>query len=423
MVGGGHAGSGSLAESARPGDGLGPRLVGGAVVAGCRGPVTSRATNTMHDTTTTSTTSPVTAAPMLPPRRPRTETGWWLPATVSSAVLVAALIGAASVEIPYYVLEPGTARATEALILVDGPALFPSAGEVYYLTVGIQPTTTLGAAEGWIDPDTDIVPESFVLGDQTEAQNREQNALAMVSSKDIAASVALAYLGYPLLPTGTGATITEITPGSAAEVAGLQPGDTIVAVDGVAVRLNPELAADLGGRGPGEVVALTVEDLDGAARAVSVTLGPRPDDPTVAFLGVATGTRGFDAGLPFAVEIDSGEVGGPSAGLAFTLAILDLLTPGDLTGGAQVAVTGTINPDATVGPVGGVAQKAAAAAAAGATVMLVPSAEYEAALDHAHGMRIEAIDDLAQALAVLDDLGGNALALGSPGTESAAAPG
>ncbi|MBA2495498.1 MAG: hypothetical protein H0V33_00085, partial [Acidimicrobiia bacterium] len=93
-----------------------------------------------------------------------------------------------------------------------------------------------------------------------------------------------------------------------------------------------------------------------------VTLGPRPDNPAVAFLGVGTGTRGFDAGLPFAVDIDSGQVGGPSA-------------------------------------------------------------EYEAALDHAHGMRIEAVDDLAQALGVLDDLGGNALALGSPGTEAAAPPG
>jgi PDZ domain-containing protein len=360
---------------------------------------------------------------MVPPRRARTGTGWWLPATVSSAVLAAALIGAASVQIPYYVLEPGTARATEALIVVDGPEQFPSTGEIYYLTVGIQPTTPLAAAQGWIDPDTDIVPESFVLGDQTEEQNREQNALAMVSSKDVAASVALAHLGYRLSPSGTGATVTDITPGSAADVAALQPGDTIVAVDGVAVRLNPELAADLGARRPGDGVTLTVEDLDGVARSVPVTLGPRPDNPAVAFLGVGTGTRGFDAGLPFAVDIDSGQVGGPSAGLAFTLGILDLLTPGELTGGAQVAVTGTINPDATVGPVGGVAQKAAAAAAGGATVMLVPSAEYEAALDHAHGMRIEAVDDLAQALGVLDDLGGNALALGSPGTEAAAPPG
>lgn len=423
-MGGGHAGSGSLAGAATgAGNGFGPRLDEIAVVAGCRGPATSRATNTMHDTTTTSTTSPVTADPMVPPRRPRTGTGWWLPATVSSAVLAAALIGAASVEIPYYVIEPGSARATEALIMIDGSEQFPSTGEIYYLTVGIQQTTPLEAARGWIDPDTDVVPESFVLGDQTEEQNNEQNALAMVSSKDVAASVALAHLGYLLAPTGTGATITEITPGSAAELAELEPGDTIVAVDGVAVRLNPELAADLGARRPGDGVTLTVEDLDGAARAVPITLGPRPDDPAIAFLGVATGTRGFDAGLPFPVDIDSGQVGGPSAGLAFTLGILDLLTPGELTGGAQVAVTGTINPDATVGPVGGVAQKAAAAAAAGATVMLVPSAEYEAALDHAHGMRIEAIDDLAQALAVLDDLGGNALALGSPGTESAAAPG
>jgi PDZ domain-containing protein len=100
-------------------------------------------------------------------------------------------------------------------------------------------------------------------------------------------------------------------------------------------------------------------------------------------------------------------VGGPSAGLAFTLAIIDDLTPGDLTGGADVAVTGTINSDGTVGPVGGTGQKAAAVRAQGYDVFLVPSADYEAAERRAGDVDVIAVDTLDEALAALADQGGN----------------
>jgi len=107
------------------------------------------------------------------------------------------------------------------------------------------------------------------------------------------------------------------------------------------------------------------------------------------------------------VSIDTGDVGGPSAGLAFTLAIIDDLTPGDLTGGAKVAVTGTISGDGTVGPVGGTGQKAAAVRAKGYDVFLVPSADYEAARQHAGDVDVIAVDTLDDALAALAALGGN----------------
>ncbi len=129
-----------------------------------------------------------------------------------------------------------------------------------------------------------------------------------------------------------------------------------------------------------------------------------------------------DVDFPLDITIDTGDVGGPSAGLAFALAIIDDLTPGDLTGGADVAVTGTIAGDGTVGEVGGTGQKAAAARGAGASLFLVPTADYQDALDHAgDDLEVVAVDSLDEALAALRDIGGTAEDL-PPAGEVAAAP-
>ena len=146
-----------------------------------------------------------------------------------------------------------------------------------------------------------------------------------------------------------------------------------------------------------------------------------PDDPTRAIIGIAPEDRISDFDFPIDVTIDSGNVGGPSAGLAFTLAVLDVLTPGELTGGHRVAVTGTMSLDGTVGPVGGGAQKAIAVRDAGYEVFLVPSDELEEVRE-AVGDDVEviAVDTLDEALAALDSLGGNAgVACWTPSTRPA----
>jgi PDZ domain-containing protein len=106
------------------------------------------------------------------------------------------------------------------------------------------------------------------------------------------------------------------------------------------------------------------------------------------------------------VTIDSGRVGGPSAGLAFTLGLLDVMTPGSLTGGLSIATTGTMELDGRVGLVGGVPQKVEAARRQGVQLMLVPTDEIEEARRHADGLRIEPVDDLDDALDVLTTVGG-----------------
>ena len=126
-----------------------------------------------------------------------------------------------------------------------------------------------------------------------------------------------------------------------------------------------------------------------------------------AYLGVEIETW-QDFTYPFAVTIDTSDIGGPSAGLAMTLGIIDALEGGDLTGGAVVAATGTIDPSGAVGDVGGVAQKTVAVERAGAKAFLVPPEEYGVAKSAAgSGLRVYAVSSLDQALGVLRRLGGH----------------
>jgi PDZ domain-containing protein len=115
--------------------------------------------------------------------------------------------------------------------------------------------------------------------------------------------------------------------------------------------------------------------------------------------------------LPFPVSVNAGAIGGPSAGLAFTLAILDALSNGKLTGGHKVAATGTIDPEGDVGEVGGVQEKTVAVEQAGARVFFVPKAEYADAQSVAHGsLKIVPVTTLGQVLQVLQHSYGGDLA-------------
>lgn len=366
----------------------------------------------MHaPTTTTETTTGSNAPASVPPAPgPSRATRYWIALAVTGGVFGSALAAGLLIDTPYATLSPGSARSTEPLVDVDGAPTYASDGELLFLTVGVDgDVSLLQAAAGWVDPDVDVLPREAVFGEGvSEAENRELNAIAMVGSKQTAVVVALTHLGIPLDPTGTGAVITNIVPDTPAADA-LAVTDTIVAVDGTPIHLYSDLAPTVSARRPGDEVSLTVEAADGTSRDVTLTLAARPDDPGAGFLGVEGDTRAFDPGLPFQVDIDSGRVGGPSAGLAFTLAVLDVLTEGDLTGGLTIAVTGTINEDGIVGEVGGVAQKAAAAADAGAELMLVPPGELADARAHDHGMEVVAVASLDDALEALAAHGGEPL--------------
>lgn len=327
-----------------------------------------------------------------------------------SVLLVSTTIGAAVLPVPYVALRPGSARPVTDQVLVEGAPSYPPEQSIAFTTVNVGGTTLLEAFLGWLDDDVDVVPEERVRGDRSAEENRRYNAQLMDTSKLVAITVALRYLGHDVPIRTSGTVVRQIVEDSPAAGA-LALDDVIVAVDGEPVDQPDEVGTLLQPGGPGAEHVLTVERPAGSTTRIDVpiTTIAAPDDPGRAVIGIAPEDRIADFDFPVDVTIDSGNVGGPSAGLAFTLAVLDVLTPGELTGGHRVAVTGTMSLDGTVGPVGGAAQKAITVRDAGYEVFLVPSDELDEVRATVGGdLEVIAVDTLAEALEALDSLGGNA---------------
>lgn len=352
------------------------------------------------------------AGPMLPPPPPgrrRRIWPWWLASGVFVS-LAAAVFGAFHYHVPYYEFHPGSARPTEPLVLVDGVETYESDGIVSFTTVSLRASTLGSRVLAYFDDDVEVVDESVVLGDQTPSENRSFNQQLMDTSKQDAIRNALVALGYDVPITITGIVVVAIEPGSAADGA-LALGDTIVSVNGEALDEAGDITRIMTGKAPGDTVTLVVEPPDrSASRTIDVVLTAAPDDAGRGIIGVSLQPREPNYEFPFAIDIDTGNVGGPSAGLAFTLGVLDVLTPGSLTGGQRVAVTGTIDTAGNVGPVGGVPQKAAVVADNDYDVFLVPSSEADQVRARTgDDVQVIPVDTLSEALDALESIGGSGL--------------
>jgi PDZ domain-containing protein len=342
----------------------------------------------------------------------------WLTPLVLLLLLV---IGASFVRVPYYAIAPGSALDVRPLVAVkSGPSFKPDAG-IFLTTVSLRRVTALGALEGWLDPEVDVVGREVVAPPNVnDSQLRQFNLELMADSKQKALGVAFEALGYDDAVAGTGASVVSVRPGTPADGV-IAAGDTIVAVDGTPVTVDYEAVRALGAYEPGDTVTLTIAPKTGEQHDVQVTLGENPQIAGKPFLGVQLQTRDLKFNFPYDVELESERIGGPSAGLAYTLSVIDVLTQGELTGGKPVAVTGTIELDGSVGEVGGVTQKTAAVKDAGIHLFLVPRGELaEARAAAGKDLRVEPVDTLDDALRVLADLtGGNGLALPSEGAGTA----
>ncbi len=328
-------------------------------------------------------------------------------------VVVAAVVGGLLLKVPYVALVPGSARDTEPLLAVEGIDEHPSDGQLLLLTVRFQTRPNLWEYL-WLrmNDDAQIVPEENIFGDRTPEENREFNLELMNDSKQVAVAVALEQLGYDAVQADA-VVVQQVEEGEAADGI-LEPGDSVLAIDGDPTPDTVTLVEILGARVPGDRIELIVESFgDEETRDVEVVLGDHPEKPGTGFLGIRPADRlKFNENFDFLVEIDSGSVGGPSAGLAFTLAVLDQLTEGELTGGRRVAVTGTINAAGQVGAVGGALQKTAVVQDLGVETFIVPEALGEAELaqlvERADGeIEIIPVSDVEEALEALADLGGD----------------
>jgi Lon-like protease len=346
--------------------------------------------------------------PPLPPkrrRRPLVAVG-----TVAGVILVLVLLAGTLIRLPYVLISPGTAQSVERVVKIDGAQTFPHRGRLLLLTVSVSRDrpNAFAVLSGWLDENTDVVPEDEVLQGKSREEDLRLNKLEMADSQMTAKRVALERLGYPVPVTGTGAAATGVQKASPAD-GKLEIGDVITAVDGQPVTLSEQVGPIVRSRAPGQPVTFTV-DRNGAPVEVMVATRAAKGGicPGTAQVGVTTRTRNENFEFPVDVKIDTGKISGPSAGLAFTLTIIDELTPGDLTAGKKVAVTGTIEPGGAVGPIGGVEQKAVTADQAGARLFLVPMAELKDARAHAGDMKVVGIRTLDDALTELTKFGGEA---------------
>ncbi len=304
---------------------------------------------------------------------------------------------------------PGSAIASSHLLEIEGAEVFDPDGEIMVLTVSIDSNLNLYEwFRASIDENVELHSREAIFGGRSDDEQRQRNRQQMSVSIDSATIVALERLGFDVVDF-TGVVFAEVIADGPS--AGLfEAGEVIWAINGEPTNTVTELREVLAGLQPGDTAVISVESLEGAdQRDVKVTLGSHPEHGGP-FIGLGGITERIDERpLPFDVGLDLGAVGGPSAGLAFTLIMLDVLTPGELTGGKRVAVTGSMRVDESVGDVGGVTQKAVAARSAGAELILVPEASRDEALKGAGDVAVVGVSTLDDALQALRDLGGDPL--------------
>ena len=307
------------------------------------------------------------------------------------------------IKVPYYTLSPGPLYDTSDFVFVVGEeAQNETDGELFFLTVSLSEANLFEYVAGELNPKVEVAPrENFRPPGVSPEDLRRENLARMEQSKTDATFVALTKLGYEPTYTGTGALVIETVPDSAAEGV-LLTDDVIVAINGTPVAFRNEVVDRLAGMDVGDEVTLTIERVvDGSDDVdvldVDIVLGVHTDDPSRPMVGVLLDNNAPIIDFPVEVETDTQNIGGPSAGMMFTLEIMNQLTEEDLTGGRRIAGTGTIARDGTVGGIGGVRQKVYGAIDAGAVVVLVPASNYEDALEAAGDeivvVRVETIDD------------------------------
>ncbi len=335
----------------------------------------------------------------------------------ATLLLIALLCASVLMKVPYTEMSPGPTYNTlgvqektgTPVITVTGHESYPASGHLNMTTVQVTGAkyepSLVNAVIGWLRDDVLVVPHDNVYPKgQSDADAKRQNAEEFALSEDHARTAALSQLGIPM---GSELIVQTVTAGAPAE-GRLHAGDQIVAVDGTPVADADAVAKAVTRHQPGESAVFTVVP---RVKEGSSEPGVRTDItvPTVKSPDTGAAMVGIRPGLkhtyPFRIDIGLQDVGGPSAGLMFSLGIIDKLTPGDLTAGRFVAGTGTIDDAGTVGPIGGISMKLIAARDAGAEFFLAPAANCaEAAKNTPSGLRLVKVETLDGALKALEQI-------------------
>ncbi len=339
--------------------------------------------------------------------RPTTRRRRWRWGLALGVLVVAALVAAAFlVQLPYYLIQPGSVRPAEQRVEVIGAESYETDGEVLFTTVFISRATPALMVRAWLDDAIETRTEAEMYPDGDREGSQRENRQRMDLSKLVATRVALEHLGIDAAFDGEGARVLGVLESSPSDGL-IRTDDVIVGVDGGEVGMPSDIGVELEDREPGDTVEVELRrGGSGDPQEFDLVLGESESKPSRPVLGVEVEPANPSIASTVDVTVDSGDVSGPSAGLAWTLAIIDRLTPGSLTDGRRVAVTGEILDDGTVGPIGGVVQKVAAVKRAGIELFLYPAATPEAEQEKMRevagdDVELRPVADVDEAMAVL----------------------
>jgi Lon-like protease len=301
-----------------------------------------------------------------------------------------------------YIFLPDRAHPVEPLVSVEGGKPPKDGGGIYFVDVFVRKATLLERLFPGLHDGSTVVPASAVRPPGvTDAARRKADLSAMSRSQSVAAAVALRTLGYEVVSQPTGALIDQVVQGAPA-AGKLRSGDVVVSVDGREVRTPEDLRRGLARKPAGSAVLLGVRR-DRGLRKVRLKTAPDPRRGGRPVIGVIV-EQDVHVELPLDVRIQSGDIGGPSAGLPFALDILEELGR-DVDRGHRIAATGEIELDGRIEPIGGVRQKTIGVKRAGVEIFLVPAGENtREASRYGDGLRIIPVRNFQQALRALATL-------------------
>jgi len=329
---------------------------------------------------------------------------------VGFGLLVVIWLVVSLLPVPYVIYSPGPTvnllakDGSNDIVRVNGDAkVYRDKGALRLLTVvpsGPDDKVNLAQAIfAWVRPDQAVYQKADIYPPEETADRMQQEGqVDMVDSQDSAVASALHELGYKF---GTSVQVIGVTRGGPGDGA-LEVHDRLVSVDGARVRSIEGVVAQIRSVTPGSSVTLVVERRD-ERQTLKIKTVKSQDDPKSAALKITIG-RGYEFPIEVNLRINSG-IGGPSAGTMFALAIYDTLTPGSLTGGSDIAGTGTIDGKGAVGGIGGIQQKLVAAQRDGAKLFLAPAANCDEVVDgpyDSNKMRVARIKTLHDAIDVLN---------------------
>lgn len=371
----------------------------------------------------------------------------WKVITIVAVVLAAIILVASLVSVPYYAITPGSAQSVLPLIGVPASHAQSHDGSIDLVDVEVTPLRLIDWLYFKLDSNATLYSSAEIQGPETNAQYSTEGVLDMADAQQAATVVALSQLGYHVTVIPNGSLIYALDPGSPAD-AGLQVGDVVIGIGSTAVTSPETLSAALFPYKIGQSVPIRYRPYpSGTAKTATIQTGiwrwmgtgsneqltclpataksslpiaklyddkgvlylPSKQHPgaATACLGVLDAEPSYHVVLPFQVNLNSEGIVGPSAGLAFTLGLMQKLDSGNLTGGLKVAATGTMSVTGQIGAIGGIQQKTIAVRSSGASIFLVPPDNYAIAKKYAGStLKVFAVSTISQALSVLERYGG-----------------